>query len=139
MIDFSNEKANASSICLNQYSPHPHGMLEVSIYECSCYHAAKVWPGQGQAAQQLQWPVDHNTTHSVCSRATVGRRAPVSSLCTLHIEEEWRSENCVMVTCMKKICSLKVFSKVPFMILSLYNKKLIHHMITVKEIMILDV
>ena len=84
MIDFSNEKANASSICLNQYSPHPHGMLELSIYECSCYHAAKVWPGQGQAAQQqLQWPVDHNTTHSVCSRATVGPRAPVSSLCAL--------------------------------------------------------
>ena len=99
------------------------------------------WPGPGSPAAA---PVASGPQHYTLSLQQGNSWSPVTGVLTMRSaqyieEEEWRSENCVMVTCMKKICSLKVFSKVPFMILSLYNKKLIHHMITVKEIMILDV
>ena len=83
--------------------------------------------GQARARQPSssssgQWTTTLHTQSAAGQQLVPGHRCLHSAHSSQYIGEEWRSENCVMVTCMKKICSLKVFSIEPLLILSLCKK-----------------
>ena len=83
--------------------------------------------GQAGPGSPAAAPVASGPQHNTLSLQQGNSWSPVTGVFTLrsaqYIEEEWRSENCVMVPCIKKIGSLKVFSIEPFLILSLCDKK----------------
>ena len=81
---------------------------------------ARPGPGSPAAAPVASGP-QHNTQSAAGQQLVPGHRSLHSSQYT---EEEWRSENCVMVPCIKKIGSLKVFSIETFLILSLCSNKI---------------